>query len=248
MVAWTQLVSIPCRHLAAACPDDSLRKCLLLRLLGKLHLVSRRRRFHFQLQLNCSLRPYTATIMDQLLTSLKQQEINCQRDRAKFMCESISIKSSSLFPASSITNDDCRPPFKVSGSTVFVRRATQTWQWSNSLLQGKTPGVGESRPQGLQQSTGPVAQNEGIAHKSLVPVRSGRCAFLECPSGPPIIFSCSRVLPFLAFSDTCFVPELSLLVIVAQVRRGYKRWRAVNYAQAKICGEDILSMYRAEAF
>jgi len=93
-----------------------------------------------------------------------------------------------------------------------------------------------------------VAPNESIAHKSLVPVRSSGCALLDVDSGPPIILSCSRVLPFLAFSDTCFVVELSLLVIVgAHLRRDCKRWSADNYAQAKICGDDILSMYRAEA-
>ncbi len=55
---------------------------------------------------------------------------------------------------------------------------------------------------------------ERFTHRSFGAVRNCGCGFLKPASDPPIIMSCSRELPFFAFSDTCCVAGGSLLVIV----------------------------------
>jgi len=89
-----------------------------------------------------------------------------------------------------------------------------------------------------------LTATERTTHRSFGAVRNCGGAFPKLASEPPIILSCSRELPFFAFSDTCCATELSLLVIVvARKRRDCNKGSADDYAQASICGEDIISIY-----
>lgn len=64
-----------------------------------------------------------------------------------------------------------------------------------------------------------LTATERTTHRSFGAVRNCGGAFPKLASEPPIILSCSRELPFFAFSDTCCATELSLLVIVVARKR-----------------------------